>query len=240
MCTVSFIPLKDKCIITSNRDEHISRPLSFQPKEEVSSGVTLIYPKDPKAGGTWYAINEYGTVGVLLNGAFEKHESKGNYARSRGLILIDLISKPHSLDYLRLINLENIEPFTLVLYENKKLIEMRWDGDSRHIKDMDVNSSHIWSSSTLYNNKVRNKREKLFNDFITQQRLSPKSILNFHSHTSNDLENGFVIERKTGLKTFSVTQANVESNISFLDHHDLINKKTSSMQLTTQPPLMTL
>jgi len=240
MCTVSFIPLKDKYIITSNRDEHISRPLSFKPEEFILSGVRLIYPKDPKAGGTWYAINEYGTVGVLLNGGFEKHESTGNYARSRGLILLDLISKSHSRKLLDTINLENIEPFTLVLFEKKQLLEMRWDGVTKHLKDLDTTSSYIWSSSTLYDIKVREQRQELFDNFIKTKDVNHKSILDFHSHTSNDLENGFVIERQTGLKTFSVTQAIVEKNITHLDHHDLIDNKSHATQLVTQTSVIAL
>jgi hypothetical protein len=31
----------------------------------------VIYPKDPQAGGTWYAVGDNGSVLVLLNGANE-------------------------------------------------------------------------------------------------------------------------------------------------------------------------
>jgi hypothetical protein len=42
----------------------------------------VIYPKDPKAGGTWYVVDENGTVLVLLNGAEEKHTIKLSYKRA--------------------------------------------------------------------------------------------------------------------------------------------------------------
>jgi hypothetical protein len=37
------------------------------------------YLQDPKAGGTWYVVDENGTVLVLLNGAEEKHTIKLSY-----------------------------------------------------------------------------------------------------------------------------------------------------------------
>jgi hypothetical protein len=37
--------------------------------------------KDPKAGGTWYVVDEKGTVLVLLNGANEKHVAGLNYRK---------------------------------------------------------------------------------------------------------------------------------------------------------------
>ena len=70
MCTVSFISTGDQYVITSNRDEHISRPLALQPQEETIGSVKVLFPRDPKAGGTWFALNEKGAVAVLLNGGF--------------------------------------------------------------------------------------------------------------------------------------------------------------------------
>jgi hypothetical protein len=46
--------------------------------------VNVIYPKDPKAGGTWYVVDENGTVLVLLNGAEEKHTIKLSYRKKPG------------------------------------------------------------------------------------------------------------------------------------------------------------
>ncbi len=75
MCTVSFVSSNDKIIITSNRDEKVIRPSAIEPKNYSINNKDIIFPKDPKAGGTWYAIDENGTVLVLLNGASEKHNS---------------------------------------------------------------------------------------------------------------------------------------------------------------------
>ena len=58
-----------KIIITSNRDEKIIRPNAIEPKAYHLNNKKVIFPKDNKAGGTWYAIDEHSNVLVLLNGA---------------------------------------------------------------------------------------------------------------------------------------------------------------------------
>ena len=70
MCTVTFIPGKDRYFITSNRDEKMLRKPAIAPQPYVINGNTLVYPRDADAGGTWIAMNENGNAAVLLNGAF--------------------------------------------------------------------------------------------------------------------------------------------------------------------------
>ncbi|MGA9639098.1 NRDE family protein, partial [Flavobacterium sp.] len=69
MCTVSFVKIGEKVIITSNRDESVVRLNAIHPKNYTVNNKNVIYPKDPKAGGTWYVVDEKGTIIVLLNGA---------------------------------------------------------------------------------------------------------------------------------------------------------------------------
>ena len=65
MCTVSFVKVKNKVIITSNRDEKVVRPNAINPKNYIVNGKNVIYPKDPKAGGTWYVINRNNEMKTL-------------------------------------------------------------------------------------------------------------------------------------------------------------------------------
>jgi uncharacterized protein with NRDE domain len=83
MCTVSFVKSVDKIIITSNRDEAVMRPSAMPPQNYTVNGKTLFFQKTRK-GGTWYVVDENGTVLVLLNGAAEKHLVKLPYRKSRG------------------------------------------------------------------------------------------------------------------------------------------------------------
>ena len=57
MCSVSFVPLEDGFLLTSNRDEKRFRP-TIEPKIYLENKVKLLYPKDEKAGGTWIVSKE--------------------------------------------------------------------------------------------------------------------------------------------------------------------------------------
>lgn len=233
MCTVSFIPRKDSFVFTSNRDEHESRPSAFLPKEKLINGKKIIFPQDPKAGGTWFAVNEAGMVAVLLNGAFKKHISKGGYVRSRGLVVLDIISNTDPHSYLNDLDLKGIEPFTIIVFQEGVLKEMRWDEAKKHIKILDIATSHIWSSATLYDEESIRHREQLFSSFKKKINIGTEDIINFHSNNNEDFENGFVIDRATGLKTFSVTQAILEKGSVSLKHMDLIKKKSDTVGMQT-------
>ncbi|MEM9648433.1 MAG: NRDE family protein [Bacteroidota bacterium] len=224
MCTVSFIRREEGCFITSNRDEHISRPVAHRPEEKTLAGIKVLFPKDPQAGGTWFALNEFGTVAVLLNGAFVNHERQLPYAKSRGLILLDVISSRQPGKMLQEMNLDQIEPFTLVLFENGKLLEFRWDGEAKHVKPLNPKQDYIWSSVTLYDTEAIDQRNTLFNKFIeSTHEISAQRIVDFHSNNHSDYENGFIIDRATGLKTFSVTQVVLNSDNNEMHHFDLLN-----------------
>lgn len=226
MCTVSFISRNNSYFITSNRDEHVSRPNAFEPKEEIINSIKVLFPKDPKAGGSWFALNEYGMAAVLLNGAFKKHKSVGNYAKSRGVVLLEVISAPKPRHLIEEMDLFNIEPFTLVLFDGFTLVEFRWDGTQKYFKPKDITKDHIWSSVTLYDETVIEQRNSLFTDFVnTDQNITASDIVDFHSNNHEDFENGFIINRETGLKTFSVTQAILDKEDALLQHFDLLNDK---------------
>ena len=232
MCTVSFIASKDKVFLTSNRDEHEARPKAFVPEKVVLNGTNVIFPKDPKAGGTWFAINEYGTVIVLLNGAFVYHKSVGNYRKSRGLVVLETISAVNSLESLKITDLDNIEPFTVVLYQDSELFEFRWDGTRKFLKELDSNTPHIWSSATLYSPQAMEERKQAFDAFVggIDDNVA-MDVMGFHTNKTQDTENGFIIDRETGLKTFSVTQAAVGETGITLQHRDLIKNNSSLSHL---------
>lgn len=226
MCTVSFVSSGGRYFITSNRDEHISRPLALQPKEETIGSVKVLFPKDPKAGGTWFALNEFGAVGVLLNGAFVNHQLGGIYAKSRGLVLLDIISSNNPVGVLKEMELYQIEPFTLVLFD-MGLMEFRWDGNQKYFRKLDTAQNHIWSSATLYSDETIQQRAKMFDRFQASKNsaIEPSDIMDFHSNNHNDFENGFIIDRESGLKTFSVTQAILGEDQILMKHLDLLNDK---------------
>ena len=238
MCTVSYIRTENSIIFTSNRDEHISRPTAYLPREEVIKGTKVLFPKDPRAGGTWFAVNDKHVVSVLLNGAFKKHRSNGNYVRSRGLVMLDVIGSDRPRDTLLSMDLDRIEPFTIVLYQDRQLFEFRWDSSQRYFKELDSETGTIWSSTTLYSEEVILARERLFKEFLAQNTcLNEEKALSFHSNDYNDKNNGFIIERENGLKTFSITQAVLSEDLAKLRHIDLQNKNDHTLELIKQHPM---
>ena len=222
MCTVTYIPTPEGCIITSNRDEKITRERALSPQEYLIDGKKIIFPKDPKAGGTWVAHSETKII-VLLNGAREKHIPKPHYRKSRGLIVLDLMTAKKTIDYWGKIDLSDIEPFTIVLIENNKLTQLQWNEVEKSTTEFDAKQFHIWSSSTLYSKEIREQRKKWFQDFIkVKTNLTPEEILHFHQFT--ELENkefGLQINRNDVLKTISITQCKVTSNKIKMEYLDL-------------------
>lgn len=229
MCTVSFVKSFDKIIITSNRDEKVIRPSAIPPQNYIVNGKNVIFPKDSKAGGTWYAVNENGTVLVLLNGASEKHLVELPYRKSRGLIVLDLISSFSPKDSWKEIDLDNIEPFTLILFQDQQLFQLRWNGSDKEKTDLNCNKKHIWSSSTLYPADIRKERSNVFDCFLDNNPvISEHQMYQFHRYTeSENQENGLVINRNDELKTLSITQSVIEKNKLTILHSDLVTEKDS-------------
>ncbi|MBF6609247.1 MAG: NRDE family protein [Flavobacterium sp.] len=224
MCTVSFVAAESGFVITSNRDEHVLRR-ALPPIAKTVNSKKIVFPQDPQSGGTWFVTRDDGATIVLLNGAAQKHVRKANYRRSRGLVVTDLIeSEPilHCWDHL---DLDNIEPFTIVLFENYKLYQLRWDGIAKDSIQLPTEKPHIWSSSPLYTETVREKRSRLFSEFMVQNpRITPGLMMDFHMNTEvHDEQNGLVINRQGVLKTLSITQAIIGKNEINLKHLDLVN-----------------
>lgn len=229
MCTVSFVAVKDKVIITSNRDEAVVRP-ALAPETYLLNNKKITFPKDPKAGGTWYAANENGTVLVLLNGADEKHRHRPPYSRSRGLIVLEIISSDASILHWDAIDLEGVEPFTLVLYEDSKLYQLRWNEIEKSRVDLEADQPHIWSSTTLYSKEIREQRSEWFYRFMeSNEDITETELFNFHRYTENsNAQNGLIINRNDALKTLTITQSIIKDKTLKMVHYDLILQTETS------------
>ena len=226
MCTVTFVPLKDRFVLTSNRDEKTARP-TISPKVYIENGIKLLYPKDEKAGGTWVVAKNEGTAIVLLNGAFENHKKKSSYLKSRGVILMEMIKASNPISHFSSILLKGVEPFTLIVFQNNKLMELKWDEKQKYALEHTVSEPHIWSSSTLYNQAQRDLRKHWFEDFVQQNKnLSSEKILSFHKNTQpENAEFGLVINRDNSTKTLSITQLQLQNNHIEMTYVDMENNE---------------
>lgn len=235
MCTVTVVSFQGKTIITSNRDEQVVRPSAIEPQWYSINSKRLLFPKDQKAGGTWYAVAQDGSVLVLLNGAAEKHQIKPSYRKSRGLVVVELMSSESLLELWHTIDLMEIEPFTLVYFKENQLYQLRWNETAKETILLDPSEPHIWSSSTLYTNEVRQQRANWFASFLHQTKaVTPDALLHFHRYTQKEnQEHGLVINRKEFLKTLSITQTIIESNKIVLSYFDLQKEKAYNHSFIT-------
>lgn len=232
MCTVTYLPLNKGAIITSNRDEKVSRGLALPPKFYHINQCQIAFPKDSKAGGSWFVTNKFGITGVLLNGAFNKHTPENTYKLSRGLVLLDLFQFDSPSEAIKKYNLKGIENFTIIIWEARKLWEFRWDGELLYEMQLDEKESHIWSSVTLYDKEKTKKRHDWFYNWLnTENEISQYNILDFHSSTRTDnKEYGLLRLKENDLKTTSCTSIVLEEKKATLLHRDLIQNIESSLE----------
>lgn len=225
MCTVTFIPAKENIILTSNRDEKHWRQPAQPPVAHTFATGNIIFPKDGDAGGTWFAVHENGNAVVFLNGGFIRHEPAPPYRRSRGLVLLDLLDSASPYGTFKFIDLDNIEPFTAVIWDNGNLYECRWDGSQKHAKQMDRQRPHIWSSCTLYDEQVISKRRQWFDNWLLKHdEPAQDDILHFHQFTGDgDTHNDLLMNRDGKVFTVSVTSAAIEPAGARLHYVDIRN-----------------
>ena len=235
MCTVSFVATKNGFVITSNRDEQVLRAAIVPSKYQINN-QNLFFPKDPTAGGTWYAVNENGNVLVLLNGAAEKHQHKPPYIKSRGLLVLDIISNKNPILSWENVDLTGIEPFTLVLFQNQKLHQLQWNETSKSALELDVSKPHIWSSSTLYDAENRKIRAQwFFESLLMTNDVNANDLMHFHTNThTENTKNGLIINRNNQLKTLSITQSVITKNTINMIYNDLLTKKNTALSIDIQ------
>lgn len=223
MCTVTFLPLANgDFIFTSSRDELKERE-TLAPACYREKGVHLLYPKDVRAGGTWIVVSEEKRLVCLLNGAFVKHVSTGNYAFSRGLVVKDILLSEHATTYIQEIDLKNVEPFTLIMLdwgkENVK-IELVWDGFKKHIRTLD-DTPRIWSSSTLYTDEMKKERQEWFQEWLRENEIeSQEAILAFHNDDSKGTAETAINMKRSYIETVSITSVLRQADQLHMSYQD--------------------
>ncbi|MEO6733551.1 MAG: NRDE family protein [Ferruginibacter sp.] len=240
MCTVTYIPNKHGCFITSNRDENVLRPNAVAPDVYEYNGVNAVYPRDAKENGSWIAFTQTGNAAVLLNGAFVKHFPNPPYRKSRGLVFLDIICTAQPAPCFFGMSLDHIEPFTLVLFIGGLLFEARWDGERKHFIRLDEKDSFIWSSATLYTPEIINRRKQWFEKWRLEN-LYPTaaSIFNFHRFAGDgDSTNSVLMNLNEEMLTVSITGIDMRMDTVTMQHFDLKENKHTVKTLQLETILM--
>ncbi len=227
MCTVTFLPLSNTdFILTSNRDEQRLRD-TFPPKIYEENGIEMLFPKDKVAGGTWIGTSSKKRLVCVLNGGFIKHERKGNYSKSRGVIAKELLKENSLRPYLENLDLLGVEPFTMVVVDwnnnELKLVELVWDEHEKHITKY-KNEPKIWSSSSLYTHQVKELRKNLFQQWLTENEFTSEAILQFHHQKTADEEQSILMKRKY-VETVSITSIKKAKNSIEMYYEDLVHSE---------------
>jgi len=230
MCTVTLIPTgKKSFVLTSNRDEAPNRK-TLPPDFYSVKNTKLFMPKDEVAGGSWIGVSERQRVLCVLNGGFKMHERKASYRLSRGVVLKDLLIAKNFDETINAYNLEGVEPFTLVIVEWNSIMkfkELIWDGKDKHLSSLPLKPI-IWSSSSLYNAKMKKERLQWFEDFKKDLELTSSNILKFHNTAGKGNEDYGVIMDRFYVKTTSITQISKNDNDVIMSFENLQTKEKSN------------
>ena len=227
MCLVSYIPLPEGYLISSNRDEYVDRNATDIVTEQVGK-ARLYYPQDIK-GGSWIIASDVKVQIVVLNGAFENHKRKLPYRKSRGVMMKELFEYDSVVDFFEQYDFVGIEPFTMIIAGDAFLYEFRWDGFVKHVKELSKKSVHVWSSCTLYDHDAADRREKLLKNelsHLTEATISSYAAAHQYIHPEDERQ-GLKVKLLENLRTISHTQIVVDKEVTLI-HDDLLSgaKKT--------------
>jgi len=227
MCTVTiFYKGNNDFVLTSNRDEAPNRK-ALPPEFYTINNTKMLFPKDPVSQGTWVGASEKQRLVCLLNGGFEIHKRKPEYRQSRGVVVKDLLSSEEIEKAVNNYDLNNIEPFTLVISDwssSLQFYELVWDGEQKHFSKLQL-GTHIWSSSTLYSKEMKNERRTWFSNFRKNTNLNASTLMAFHKTAGQpNLDYGVVMDRGF-VKTTSITQIEKTKGELKMDFADMSSSK---------------
>ena len=190
MCTLSCIHDAHGYQLLFNRDEKRTRKPAITPRLATRDGVRFLAPVDGDFGGTWIASNEFGASICLLNGANLTGSGDGHprKARSRGLLLLDLISSSSVAavcERVRNAELSAFAPLTLAVFETDKptaLVE--WNGSQKTFISQSE-PCFMLTSSSFDTEEVRTRRQEEFNRLMVSAASCDAKLLSaFHrSHS---------------------------------------------------------
>lgn len=227
MCTVSVVPAKGTYIFTFNRDEKPERHTPHFIRRKKLAHKEIYFSQDSKAGGSWFIADSLGNVIMLFNGAFKEHVKEPVYKKSRGVILMEMAAVADMLSFFKNILLHGVEPFSVILFEDKNLYRLTWDGLNKHETLLLSETSYIFSSATLYNSDVQQQRRQWLKDYLKNTAADSKTIFDFHAgYKNDDKENGLIIARPEGCSTLSISQAVLSNTGIQLKHVDLKTGQT--------------
>ncbi|MEG9329080.1 Transport and Golgi organisation 2 [Salinimicrobium catena] len=230
MCTVTLTNIASEkgFILTSSRDEAPQRE-TIAPQIYLEEGVKMLFPKDVMAGGTWLGVSEKKRLICLLNGEFEKHDRNPPYRLSRGVVVKHLLASDGFEKAIADYDLLQVEPFTIIAVEwqeSLKFFEFVWDGLKKHFRNLAM-GSHIWSSSPLYSEEMKELRREWFQKFHDSNPLTSENLLEFH-HSAGVGDPEIDVRMNRGfVRTQSISQVELSEEKILFSYKDLSTGEVS-------------
>jgi hypothetical protein len=154
------------------------------------------------------------------------------------LILLDLLSSENPTAAFNTIQLDGVEPFTVVFWVGHSLHEGIWDGTQKYFSEKNKEIPHLWSSVTLYDQVTRARRRIWFDQWLELNKTPDlEDVLHFHQFTGDgDVQNDLQMNRNGEMLTVSITGMQLAEGKSEMVYLDLKNSKRSYFQLKFQQP----
>ncbi len=222
-------------LFTSSRDESVSREPALPFHQYVVGSQIVYFPKDQRAGGTWFATNGSKRSVCLLNGGFKPHVflKHHQYRKSRGIVVLELFEFEDFKTFCTESSFENIEPFTMISVEKTAyelfVQEFRWTGEQGVLKSISANQPIIWSSVTLYTSSIIHAREEWFSEWQSNTNSSQQdTIIDFHRFAGNGNPKENLQLNAGDKKTVSICSLHVSEGISKAVYMDLLAESTTN------------
>lgn len=122
----------------------------------------------------------------------------------------------------------------MIVVEKGQLMELRWDGEQKHIRTLSTEEAHIWSSATLYTPEVQAKRAQWFNEWLEEHKgeYTRANILDFHRNAGDgDPWNDVVMNRNNIVRTVSITSVNRSLHGLDIQYNDLMSQSTKTAKI---------
>jgi uncharacterized protein with NRDE domain len=192
MCTATWIRTSDGYEVFFNRDELATRGPASPPEVREREGVSFLAPTDGDASGTWLGVNDRGVSVGLANGTWSAGGEGGGPFRSRGLLVLDLLTAPgvdEAGQRLAEVDLFLYRPFELfALAPGETPRTWRWNGRALVPRDV-AGEGALLVSSSRDAARARGEREALLARLVRERgRLDEELLAAFHA--SHEPERG--------------------------------------------------
>lgn len=239
MCSLTIhLSKTNKLIVTHNRDESILRPPSSTiVKKVVIEDKDIFMPVDPLSGGTWIGTDGH-TAAAILNGADKNHIRKAIYKASRGLIIPTFFKYEGVEAFLQSFDPTGYEPFTLVIADvENSMVEMVWDEYDWRVTALDPTVTHMYSSSTLYDDEVKHARKSAWLVYTQMNRSAPE-IWAYHMSHGPDHYTFLNTAINDHIQTVAVSQIIIgrESEFNYQVLHQGLSKQTLILPILNTIP----